>query len=104
MRHVHEMNANGPQWCRANVATITGWVREEIDRRKADHPKQVAAWEQRRAAPEADGDQPRPGDRPALPLAMRAFLAMPQWAQEKHMRALVWLAIWKARWAAFWRG
>ena len=28
-----EMDRNGPAWCRANLATITGWLREESQRR-----------------------------------------------------------------------
>jgi hypothetical protein len=31
---------------------------------------------------------------------MVAYLAMPRWAQDKQLRALVRLAIWKAEWAA----
>jgi hypothetical protein len=28
-----QMDANGPQWCRDNLDTIVGWLREEAERR-----------------------------------------------------------------------
>ena len=33
-QHIRTMDAKGPQWCRDNIDTIVGWLREEAERRK----------------------------------------------------------------------
>lgn len=32
--HATEMDRRGPRWCRDNIGTILGWLREEAERRK----------------------------------------------------------------------
>ncbi len=32
--HIREMDTNGVEWCEQNVATISGWLREEAQRAK----------------------------------------------------------------------
>lgn len=33
-RRAMEMNRRGPDWCAENIETITGWLREESEKRK----------------------------------------------------------------------
>lgn len=36
------MNLEGPQWCRANISIITGWLQEEANNRKLPFSKIAA--------------------------------------------------------------
>jgi hypothetical protein len=48
-----EMDQQGPDWCAANISTITGWLREEYNARRKVHAKKAAAHE-------ADTSKPKP--------------------------------------------
>jgi hypothetical protein len=48
-----EMDRQGPDWCTANLSTITGWLRQEYKARRKVHAKKVAAHE-------ADASKPQP--------------------------------------------
>ena len=56
-----EMDRRGAAWCRENIAKIVGWLREEVERRKQQHARQLACHQK-------DCQKPHPGP---LPLALR---------------------------------
>jgi hypothetical protein len=74
-----EMDRQGPAWCRENLSTITGWLREEITRRKKAHDENPAE---------------------PLPKAIVAFGKLPATLQESGLRAIVMRAIRNAERAA----
>lgn len=41
-RHALEMNANGPDWCDANINTILGWLKEESGKRNLPFVEAIA--------------------------------------------------------------
>jgi hypothetical protein len=47
-QHADEMDRRGPDWCAANIDTTVAWMREEYDRRRAEHATAVAIWKVQR--------------------------------------------------------
>jgi hypothetical protein len=74
--HAEEMDREGCGWCREHVGLIVGWLREEIDRRRASAQ---ATW------------------------LIAAFAWLPVRIQCALLGLLVRLAIHNAEWAALWQ-
>jgi hypothetical protein len=47
--HAREMNRRGVEWCKANVDTIVGWMREEAGKRGLPFVEIAAKWLVRQA-------------------------------------------------------
>lgn len=53
-QHALEMDVQGPAWCRQNITTILGWLKEESDKQGLPFSETLAAWAVERAIAKAE--------------------------------------------------